>query len=270
MWAQELTWALKQLEEAGVETLIWKGPELQSRIDPEVPRMYRDLDIVVHLDDAGKAAEALAERYNPPGADAPSFRRGAKDIQFKHKESPLTLELHASFMEPLGMMSELDRKAWESSIPVDWHGAPTRRLEPRLEYLLLCHHGARHAFFRLRWLAELALMLGSASLGRPSELLYMAEETVGLRAFALPVVMLQQAGLLTGNDSEWATALETNDVDRWARRWAKRLLENSLDVGTRAERNRRRYLEYQLLPPRASSLEWSMHLFLDVMRRGTG
>jgi hypothetical protein len=81
------------------------------------------------------------------------FLRQEHDLGFIHSRAVCLLELH--------WRSELDspvqtRARWARSIPSVWQGCSFQAMNPSDMALYLCFHGGEHAWFRAKWLGDLA------------------------------------------------------------------------------------------------------------------
>jgi hypothetical protein len=256
LWSEELAWVLQRLHENQIPAIVWKGPELQSRLNLSEPRVFRDLDILIGRTDLNAAVKLLSERFQLSGARILS---GAKDISLVQERSPLTIELHVCFSEPESLLPRVVDQAWKTKRNIEWQGVPAFRLDPSLEAALLCWHGSRHAFFRLRWLVDLGLLFKQEL--DFEKLLQVSEVTVGRRAVALPLAMLNELGTL----NEQAQAALEACSDRWATETAAAVLADPLVLGEFSEKARRRRIEYHLINGFGKKAAWAATLLNEIL-----
>jgi hypothetical protein len=131
-------------------------------------KMSRDLDLVVDEDSVDAAAACLAElgyarTVPPPDLDDARFRRyrqRSKELVFVHAATRTVTELHWRLTDTAHRMP-LDIAGWPMvTLP---GGCRVRALAGDDLFLYLCVHGAAHAWFRLKWLADVAAMLSQAA-----------------------------------------------------------------------------------------------------------
>ena len=158
----ELFRLLERLAEAGIETLVTKGPALSVRCygDPGM-RQYSDLDLVVRQAQIRRATRAMLDLdYGPR---VPLTAIDAKKIPgeyaFRKSGTQLLLEFHTErtfryHPRPLQIEKIFQRRA---AVAVDARDVPTLSLEDEL--VLICVHGAKHFWRRLMWIADVAALI---------------------------------------------------------------------------------------------------------------
>ena len=158
----ELFRLLERLAEAGVETLVTKGPALSVRCygDPGM-RQYSDLDLVVREADIRRVTQAMLDLdYD---ARVPLTAIDAKKIPgeyaFRKSGTQLLLEFHTEHTfryhpRPLQIEKVFQRRA---AVVVDGRDVPALSLEDEL--VLICVHGAKHFWRRLMWIADVAALI---------------------------------------------------------------------------------------------------------------
>ena len=163
----ELFRLLERLAEAGIETLVTKGPALSVRCygDPGM-RQYADLDLVVREKDIRRATQVMLElKYAPR---VPLTAIDAKKIPgeyaFRKPGTELLVEFHTErtfryHPRPLRIEKLFDRRA---SVIIDGRDVPALSLEDEL--VLICVHGAKHFWERLMWIADVAALTSSEQL----------------------------------------------------------------------------------------------------------
>lgn len=162
--ASLLMQVLKGFNQAGIPLIPLKGPLLSLELYGDLGiRHSRDIDIMVALGDVSRAQAQLEEMgwrvYLQPCTFSP-----------RHTEVFLQIDRHMVYWHPLQQYrlelhwhtrrETLDRTAgqWARSATLVWNGLGYRALSPVDLALHLCTHGSEHAWFRSKWLGDLARM----------------------------------------------------------------------------------------------------------------
>lgn len=158
----------EEFAKAGVDLLFVKGLTLAALIyEHPLRKVSSDIDILVEpaaITDAGTLLERLGYRLATPAPLVQWHRRRKESVWVgPHGQ---TLDLHSRLADnrllvpAVGMASERQRVAIASGLEVE-----TLATAPLFAYL--CVHGASSAWFRLKWVADLAGLLASR---RPEEI----------------------------------------------------------------------------------------------------
>lgn len=158
-----LVQVLKDFNQTGIPLIPLKGPLLSLELYGDLGiRHSQDIDIMVALGDM-PAAQARLEKMGWRVQLQPTFSP-------RHTEAFLKINHHMVYWHPLHRCSlELhwrtkwetpDRTAgqWTRSTASVWNGLCYRALTPVDLTLHLCEHGSGHAWFRSKWLSDLARM----------------------------------------------------------------------------------------------------------------
>jgi len=204
----ELKRVAAKFSEAGVPVGVLKGISLAVLAygDPMI-RHSKDLDLLVadaHIDDALRVLESEGYRRVVPATGlSPAQTCIWRETQ-KHMtlESPggVQVELH---WKPLMYRSmrgiAADKDAWYDAVIASTLRVST--LKPDLLFAYLCAHGGYHAWFRLKWLADIGALLAAAS---PADMarLYRSAKAVGLGLAAAQAIVLSARLLATPVDGE--------------------------------------------------------------------
>lgn len=160
------------LEGAGIRAVPIKGVALSQQLfGSPVMRAAFDIDLLVAPEDVGAAWQVLArvgwQQLTPPegieGARLALFRRASKDSQHRHPASGQRLELHWRLSDAMAD-PRVPAEAALTRIAL----APTRAvwaLGEETLFLYLCTHGAAHGWARLKWLADVAVLLHDSADG---------------------------------------------------------------------------------------------------------
>ncbi|MEO8113934.1 MAG: nucleotidyltransferase family protein [Phenylobacterium sp.] len=174
---------------ADLPMAVVKGPVLSMLAYGEVGlRQCRDLDVLVTPADAPRALGLLEaagyRRLSPPPAAAGDrmalWYRVQKDVELRHVETGAAVELHhrltlnPHLLRPLAPIDAVRR--------VEVAGVVLPTFGEADLFAYLCAHGAAHAWFRLKWLADVAALL----VGRPVEDILRLYEAAEERGVARP------------------------------------------------------------------------------------
>ena len=218
----EMFGILEHFSEAGVRTLVLKGPalSLQAYGDATV-RQFGDIDLLVRQKDAYRVTEIMTlagfDARVPLAAVAAGKTPG--EYLFRRPNTKVIFEVHTEktlryFPNPLAMEELFERQA---KLVADGRSVPTYSNEDAL--VAMCTHGAKHCWERLMWIGDVAAMLN-----RQSSLDW---EVAGRIAASLGARRILHTGLLLAQQLlraplPTAIAAEAN-ADRGARRLVARI-----------------------------------------------
>ncbi len=190
------------LEETGIEPLFLKGSALAVRAYGSIAvRDSVDIDMVVAPGDVARAWDVLNEagyvmtapaRPLPPGP-LRTYQTISKDSAHYHRQRKVRLELHWRLSDAgsdTGMPPPGDRRM----VQIPGAGALRTLADPPL-FTYLCVHGSGHAWARLKWLADIAALLGTSEDGGAA--LWAAAKASGAARPAASAIMLSNAALGT-------------------------------------------------------------------------
>lgn len=159
------------LEQAGVPAMFLKGPGLSMLAydDPGI-RHSRDIDVLVMPEQFPLAREVLHDlgyrEPEPMETMSPRQRRiltsAVHELEFFPVFPGSLVELHGRLSENPALMRlpMVERWRMQTLGNVSLPGLAGADL-----FLYLCVHGARHAWFRLKWLADIAALARSGRAG---------------------------------------------------------------------------------------------------------
>jgi hypothetical protein len=184
---------------AGIRFLVLKGVALSAQLhdDPKV-RGGRDVDLLVDPDRFADADAILLESTYCRSIDALSprqdaeYRRWIKDVEYVHAVTGVRIELHCRLTDNANLLACEFELLWSEREEMSVGGTSIATLPRDRLALYLCAHGAAHAWERLRWLADLAVLLQEP--GRTDAALE-AAEAVGLGPAMLHAVVLAHGWL---------------------------------------------------------------------------
>ncbi len=155
----ELYRLIEMFREAGLETMLVKGPSVAVRAYANgSARAYGDLDLLVRHRDIQRATELMtAAGYRPDiSLDAIRADKIPGQYLFVHARSALIVEFHTErtmryFPRRLPIERFFDARA---EVMIDGRAVPTLSLEDEL--VLICIHGSKHVWDRLAMIADVA------------------------------------------------------------------------------------------------------------------
>jgi hypothetical protein len=201
-----------------IPAIFIKGAALaQLAYGSQTLKAARDIDLLVDPADAERAFSLLAgEGYDivaPAGAVSAAQRRLVfrlhKDLELKHRRRGFNLELHARLIDNPVLLGGLGVGSPTQEASVLDGSLPTLGDAPLFAYL--CVHGASHAWFRLKWLADLNAWLSGKS---EAEIVsyYRFAEQLGVEACAAQALRLCNRLLGFAPPTALAPALERRKV----------------------------------------------------------
>lgn len=177
--SSELNRVSSAFEEEGIRLLVLKGPLFAQTLYGDIGmRTSKDLDLLVPLTDLGRA-EALLMRLGyqaDPGLPRVfnDWKWRAHHISYRHPEMGIHIELHWRMHSKFHREPAFDQ-LWERRTSSAFGGCLIHQLAETDLILYLIVHGARHGWFRLRWLLDLYDMMGAMDDARREQLLLAAK-----------------------------------------------------------------------------------------------
>lgn len=160
--AMRLAEVLKTFNSAGIAVMPLKGPLLSLALYGDLGlRQSHDLDMAcsprdlsparVCLEGLGWHSEESAASLTP--RQWQSFLRNEQHLSFVHSQTGDLLELH---WRNLYETTDQTSTKWARSYTSVWQGCSYQVMHPVDLILYLCNHGGGHAWFRAKWLGDLA------------------------------------------------------------------------------------------------------------------
>jgi len=153
---------LKGFNRTGIPVMPLKGPILSSELYGDVGlRQSKDIDLAVAPDDLYRAQACLNDLdwhldsswFPMTPRQWERLLRTEQHLSFIQSQGGCVLELHwRNHWDPPG----LDNTRWARSILSVWQGCFHQEMDPIDQVLYLCGHGGAHAWFRAKWLGDLA------------------------------------------------------------------------------------------------------------------
>lgn len=155
----ELERICRTLADKRVRPLVLKGPVLAKDLYGDISlRTSKDLDILIPLADVGKAERIFAELGYRSGKNVPRIFQDWKwkvhHLSFVHPQTGIQVEIHWRLNADMGKEPSFE-ELWERKRTSPITGGPVWLPGKEDLFLYLVTHGARHGWFRLRWLADI-------------------------------------------------------------------------------------------------------------------
>ncbi len=161
----ELRKMLSLYEANGISAIPYKGPLLASSLYENVAlRPYDDLDVLVRERDVPKAIElALSQGYEPLWKLTPARTAGrlASDCEFPviRVDERLLFEVQWRFISRTFSFPLNLERLWNRLEKVAFAGRTMTTLSPEDLLLVLCVHGTKHLWRKLKWICDIAELL---------------------------------------------------------------------------------------------------------------
>lgn len=220
-----------RLEKAGIRFLFVKGVALGALVYGSVgPKMGWDIDLLVPPA-AVEAAAALLEDSGyrldlPSGPRARErlalFHRHWKESVWTSADGTLTVELHTALSDHPALLPQVGPDSPVQSVEVaKGRFLPTLRTDELFAYLTV--HGASSAWFRLKWIADVAALLAGSP---PAEIerLYRRSQQLGAGRAPAQALLLCRRLFGTPVPTELVTELRADRTNRWLLAIALRML----------------------------------------------
>ncbi|MEC0178123.1 nucleotidyltransferase family protein [Paenibacillus favisporus] len=152
------------LMEHQVEAIFLKGPVLAQQLYGDLSlRTSKDLDVLVSPKHLEKAEGILSELgyVTEDEKTLGSWKRKKHHISYVHPLYFTQVELHWRMSAELPGTSF--RTLWDRRTTVSFSGRPIHYLSDGDLFMYLVSHGARHGWFRLRWLCDIDRMIQKKS-----------------------------------------------------------------------------------------------------------
>jgi len=185
-----------------------------------------DVDIAVLPEQAEAAAAVLAAagyvRTIPdPALSDAQFRiwvRHWKESVWRHRGKNIHVELHTSLVDNARLLPGVGARSAAQQVEIaPGLSLPTLRREELFAYL--CVHGASSAWVRIKWLADVAALLGAGD-SAETERLYRASQLLGVGRASAQALLLCAELLATPLPPALAAELRADPINRYLARAA--------------------------------------------------
>lgn len=212
----------RRLDGEGIAHLFVKGVALGKLIYGDIGRKAGwDIDLLVDLPDLDAAAAILRAKGYTLDTPAPDtspeglavWHRHAKESVWRSADGRYWVELHTALTDNPLLLPGMDARAGRQTVELSPGMAlPTLAGDELFAYL--CVHGASSAWFRLKWIADLAALVGDAPAAEVERLYRRSVELGAGRAPAVALLLADR--LFRPNLSEaLRRELRADPVNRW-------------------------------------------------------
>ena len=191
----ELIRILKLFAEEGIPVLPFKGPLLAQQAYGNLGlRVFLDLDLLIHPDDAGRVLELLAARGYRPNprlrwVQPASWIRWSSEVVLHNDET--YLDLHWRLLRSHYPIQIDPRVIWRSALTTELGGFSVRSIPPEVLLLVLAVHGGKHCWGHLCLVADIAWLLDACPNVDWPEVILAAEESGCRRPLLLALALLK-------------------------------------------------------------------------------
>jgi len=145
-------------EAAGLRGLVFKGPTLSEDAYGDLSlRECGDLDLLVDRNDFGRIAEVLTAQGFESWWERDDRNQQLFACEFERSDG--TLDVHWE-LSPAWLNYRVNfARLWETATPLSPDRPGLRKLSPEDTLVVLCIHGAKHWWERLRWISDVAELI---------------------------------------------------------------------------------------------------------------
>ena len=231
--ARQSALLLEAFAGAGIPLIFVKGLSLSKLAygDPFV-KMSQDIDVLVPADAVCASATELQRRdyrLEHPAAHAQSgsferWHRRRKESVWRSPEG-LNLELHSRLADSFELIPDIDVRSPRQDVEIA-PGIVLPTLADDELFTYLCVHGASSAWFRLKWISDLAALLHDRS-AEQIERLYDRSQQLRAGRSAAQALLLANRTYGTAEGSDIVRRLRLESRNRWlaATAWNQMLNE---------------------------------------------
>ncbi len=216
--ARQSALLLEAFSAAGISLIFVKGLTLSKLAyrDPFV-KMSQDIDVLVPAPAIGKAAAILDQvgyqlEVPPRSPQLERWHRQRKESVWRSPDG-LMLDLHSRLADSPRLIPGIGAGSPQQPVEVA-PGVVLPTLAGDELFAYLCVHGASSAWFRLKWIADLAALLNGCSAGE-IERLYERSQQLGAGRAAAQALLLAAATFGTAAGSDLERRLAAGPVNRW-------------------------------------------------------
>jgi hypothetical protein len=170
-------------EGAGVPIIFVKGVTLGLLAYGTLSlKMGWDIDILVPEEQLDEAADLLiGAGYACTGPKSResllAWHRVSKESEWRHREHQAVVELHTRLVDNVALLPVVGSNSPRQHVSVS-SGTSLPTLASDELFAYLCVHGASSAWFRIKWIADVAALLGAGG-AQETERLYQRAHTMG-------------------------------------------------------------------------------------------
>lgn len=209
----EMEQVCSTLDGQGIRNITLKGPALAHDLYGDISmRTSKDLDILIPLEDVEAAEEVLetlgyVTKEGRRITAVQSWKWREHHVCYMHPVKRTQVEVHWRLNPDSGKESDFE-VLWKRSRLCSYNQTPVRMLEKEDLWVYLVTHGARHGWFRLRWLMDIDQMIRTMQIN--TDLLMKRLKAEGRVAIGTQALRLVSALLNTPLSSSYHNLLSMN------------------------------------------------------------
>src|ERR1700676_5546083 len=166
--AMHLVRLVSQFEQRGIPCLALKGPAVALAAYGDLSlRQYEDIDVMVRVEDVTKAVEMLfSHGFRPVRGHAERYKHVKlyHEVTLSAPDQSFGVDLHWQLAPPYAELFGPDPGAlWCRAEQVHLPAGEVPGLGVEDLFLALCQHGTRHRWWQLKWLFDVAELLGKSA-----------------------------------------------------------------------------------------------------------
>jgi hypothetical protein len=233
---QQLTELLIKLNTAGIEAVPFKGITLAMSAYGDISlRSFRDLDFLIREEQIEACLSQLRELgyHHEHGLSPKQWQEfvdyAGQDILFGQG---LPVEPHWA-LAPRTLSLDIDYiRLWERVSSTSFNGQTVLTLSPEDELIILCMHGSKHEWSKLKWVVDLSLFIRSHT-DIDWDIIMNRAQSQGLSRIVIFGLALTQR--LVGSAIP-ESVIQWMDKDAFALRESAKLAANYFEAAQREER----------------------------------
>ena len=185
---------LDALDEADIVAFPYKGPALAVAAYGSVSlRTFADLDVLVQKREYLRAKAVLEDLGFVSASPFPSDRYYLLwKSAFRFDREDVSVDLQWGSTSMVALSIPLDEEFWRSGVQLQIAGRTVRAIEAEDLMLLLCAHGSRHQWDRLKWVCDVAELIGAQEHMDWGSTLARARQVGAMRVLRLGLILAEE------------------------------------------------------------------------------
>jgi len=168
--SRELIRIVKRLSALGIDVMPYKGPALAEMLYGDIAlRQSGDIDLLIHSQDFARIRDVIRELgYTPhqhmSEMEEHAYLKSGYECAFDGTAGPNLLELQWAIQPRFYAVDFAMDGVFQRAVEATVAGQPMRTPSPADLLLILSLHAAKHAWWRLAWLCDIAQLISLPSL----------------------------------------------------------------------------------------------------------